>query len=88
MALVFDGLVKLLEETSELQQVAAKKIAYFNTDEHPDSRGSLKERMEDEMGDVLAIAIFVRSAFNLNASRIEQRITEKLNLYHQWHGEE
>lgn len=94
MSLSFDGLVKLIEETGELikevgelQQVAAKKIAYFHTDDHPDGNGSLKHRLEDEIADVLAIATFVKDEFHLNETRITNRIAQKLDVYRQWHKE-
>ena len=35
-----DGLTKLIEECGELVQIAAKKQAYFDTDTHPDGKGS------------------------------------------------
>lgn len=42
MPMTANGLAKLLEELGELSQVAAKKLAYFHTDEHPDGAGSKK----------------------------------------------
>jgi NTP pyrophosphatase (non-canonical NTP hydrolase) len=79
------GLTKLIEECGELTQVAAKKIAYFQTDEHPDGKGSLKARIEDEMGDVLAAIGFVGGTLNLDQSRIAQRAEQKTALYLEWH---
>jgi len=85
MPMTSGGLNKLIEETGELLQVAGKKLAYYDTDEHPDGQGSLKERMEDEIADVLAIIEFVTQEFKLDNKKINQRIQAKLNLYRAWH---
>lgn len=87
MALVARGLTKLIEETGELQQVVGKKLAYFDTDEHPDGKGSLKERMEEEIADVMAIIEFVTIEFGLDEGRIHERSEKKLNLYKEWNEE-
>lgn len=83
-----NGLAKLLEELGELAQVAAKKLAYFHTDKHPDGAGSLNERMESEMGDVAAAMAFVQQQFNLNGRAIENRACIKLALFQQWHADQ
>lgn len=95
MALSFDGLIKLLEETGELhaalgnlQQVAAKKVAYFDTDEHPDGAGSLTERLEDEIADVIAILTVVQCNLNLNHIRIAKRVDVKIATFMKYHKEE
>lgn len=77
------GLAKLIEECGELQQVAGKKLAYFNTDDHPD--GSLLSlRMQDEIADVIAAARFVARKFNLDCEEIEARIGRKFRLFERW----
>lgn len=86
MTMTANGYAKLLEELGELAQVAAKRLAYFTTDEHPDGAGSLSERIEDEMGDVIAACNFVAEANNLNRSRIHTRAGRKLVQFHEWHG--
>ena len=80
-----NGLAKLIEECGELIQIAAKKQAYFNTDSHPDGKGSMKERMEDEIADVLAACVFVAETFKLNQPDIEGRAKGKLELFRKWH---
>jgi NTP pyrophosphatase (non-canonical NTP hydrolase) len=82
-----NGLAKLIEECGELQQIAAKKLAYFHTDEHPDGAGSLKQRMEDEMADVMAACIFVARQFKLDATRMEQRRDRKVARFEAWHAQ-
>jgi len=81
------GLAKLLEELGELSQIAAKKLAYPNTDDHPDGAGSMRLRLEDEIGDVLAAIDFVSGKFRLNARRILDRKAEKLGRFREWDGQ-
>ena len=85
MPMTADGLAKLLEELGELSQVAAKKLAYFHTDDHPDGAGSLKVRLESEMGDVMGAIDFVTLTMGLNAHTIAARACEKLNTFQRWH---
>jgi hypothetical protein len=67
--------------------VTAKKLAYFHTDGHPDGAGSLKERMEQEMGDVAGAMAFVQQQFGLNGTAIENRACIKLALFQRWHAD-
>lgn len=78
------GLAKLIEEIGELQQVAGKKLACYYTDEHPDGKGSLKTRMENEIADVMACCAFVTDRFCLSAERIAKRSMTKLEQYQDW----
>lgn len=87
MPMTANGLAKLLEELGELSQVAAKKLAYFHTDEHPDGAGSLKERMEAEMGDVMGAIDFVTITMGLNGHAIARRACDKLNTFQRWHAD-
>jgi NTP pyrophosphatase (non-canonical NTP hydrolase) len=82
-----NGLAKLIEECGELTQVAGKKIAYYNTDFHPDGAGSLAQRLQDEIADVLAAAQFVAQNFGLDAAAIEVRRARKLALFASWHAD-
>ena len=78
------GLTKLIEECGELSQIAAKKQAYFDTDIHPDGKGSMKRRMEEEMADVMAACIFVAEKFGLDQEFLEARAQKKLALFKSW----
>lgn len=82
------GLVKLVEECGELVQIAAKKMAYMHTDEHPDGAGSMKERLEDEIADVQAICHIVEKNFDLDRQKIVDRAFEKMKLFRHWMNEE
>lgn len=87
MTMTANGLAKLLEECGELSQVAAKKLAYFHTDEHPDDAGSLQMRLENEIADVQAACLFVAHMFDLDLCAIREREKRKLQLFHKWHDE-
>ena len=87
MTMTANGLAKLLEECSELSQVAAKKLAYFNTNEHPDGAGALDNRMQDEIADVIAACLFVAHTFKLNVEAISDRRDRKLALFYKRHAD-
>lgn len=82
------GLTKLVEECCELGQISSKKIAYMETDVHPDGKGSMELRLEDEVADVLAAIAFVIGKFGLNKQRIDQRATEKYETFTRWDKDE
>ncbi len=84
MPLPCNGLAKLIEECGELTQIAGKKLAYYHTDEHPDGKGSLKTRLEDEMADVIAAMEHVVEALGLDEDRIYSRAGRKQDTYDHW----
>lgn len=84
MALSNKGLTKLSEECGELIQIAQKKVAYFDTDEHPDGKGSLKGRLEDEIADVLAAIELVVELNDLNKEAIMNRFKYKVDIFTEW----
>jgi NTP pyrophosphatase (non-canonical NTP hydrolase) len=71
------GVTKLIEELHELGQVLAKKAAFMDTDDHPDGKGSLKLRLEDEAGDVLAAIAYCSDSLDICFENIDER-SEKL----------
>lgn len=85
MTMTANGLAKLIEECGELMQIAGKKLAMMNSDEHWDGAGSMKTRMEDEIADVAAASQFVIGTFDLDETRIGQRAAEKLATFIKWH---
>jgi len=87
MALTAKGLVKLIEECGELTQVCGKKLAYYHGDTHPDGRGPLSKRMEEEMADVLAAMYVVTVAFDLNWGSIAERRATKIDTFAKWAGD-
>lgn len=78
------GLAKLVEECGELVQIAAKKMTCMDTDVHFDGQGSVKERLENEIADVLAATRFVGFKLELDMQRIMARMDDKLELYFKW----
>jgi NTP pyrophosphatase (non-canonical NTP hydrolase) len=81
------GLAKLIEETSELGQVVGKLIAYPGG-EHPDLGPPLRERLEDEIADVLAAIMYVRAHNVLDRGRMDARVIEKFERFQRWDHEE
>lgn len=82
------GLVKLVEECGELIQIAAKKMATMESDEHWDSKGSMKKRLEEEIADVSAATAFVAIKFDLDLEYIYNRIDEKILKFQKWDKEQ
>ena len=64
--MTLNGLAKLTEEIGELIQVAGKKMAYADGT-HPDGKGDLNSRMQEEMGDVIAAIKFASDKLELDA---------------------
>lgn len=78
------GLTKLVEECGELVQIAAKKIAYPDTDTHPDGKGSMRQRLEEEIADVMAASCFVVEKFGLDENKIMARMGVKVERFKKW----
>lgn len=75
------GLTKMIEECGELIQIAAKKQAFMQTDDHPDGKGSMKERLEEEIADVVASTGYVVDSFGLDKVAIFERVQKKQAFY-------
>lgn len=78
------GLSKLIEECGEVQQVAGKVIGFGKLDRHWDGT-DLKDRLEEEIADVRAAALFVVETNGLDRARIEARVAAKLQTFRDWH---
>jgi NTP pyrophosphatase (non-canonical NTP hydrolase) len=83
------GVAKLLEEMGELQQELAKLVATGGGTEHWDGNGDLRDRIENEMGDVIA-AIFYAMAHNpqLRSHVVRARADLKEQRFNRWHEQE
>ena len=88
MPMLHNGLAKLVEECGELGQVAGKMLQYpalqtaINIS-HPDGT-FLRERIIEELGDVLAACEHVAKRLNLDWQRILERRKTKLALFEKW----
>lgn len=83
MTMANRGLTKLAEELAELSVEIAKLTAYPDGN-HPDGKGNVIHRMEDEMADVLAALEFVSNLWNLDKLRIRSRQLRKIHKYYNW----
>lgn len=86
MPMTHKGLTKLVEECGELIQVAAKKIQYPD-EQHPDGKGCLLDRLEDELSDVLAAIDFVMDTLRLDRVSVDTRRGKKLAQFQNWDAE-
>lgn len=91
MAMIHHGLVKLIEECSEVCLDASKLLGFPELLEdpssiHPDGKTSVLT-LQDELGDALAAIKFVIQSLGLNPIAIIKRREEKLNLFYQWDKE-
>lgn len=83
MALRLNGLLKLLEEIGELTQIVAKKLQFPHTDIHPDGKGSMRRRIEDEIADTAAASQYVIENMKLDENYIRQRAERKLRSFYE-----
>lgn len=77
------GGFKLMEEAGELVQ-ALGKLGPFPADPHPDGGPPLRQRIENEIADVLAACQYFVAANGLNPSAISERQYEKLAKFRKW----
>lgn len=83
MSMSHKGLTKLIEEMGEAIQEAAKLQA-FPDGEHPDGKGSLLLRLQNELADVRAASMFVIEKYSLDYAAIASRTILKFDLYNKW----
>jgi len=95
MPMTNNGLSKLVEELGECAQVAGKLLQYPAYQEnlrtgkptwHPDG-SDLRERMTEEMGDVLAAIHYVAVHLKIDANAIHERAQQKVTLFEKWFTE-
>lgn len=83
----WSGLSKLIEECGEVMQVAGKLIGTNGRRGHWDG-SDLRERLEEEIADLLAAAHFVIGKNGLDWLRIGERREMKLKMFNEWHERE
>lgn len=86
MSMTNNGLSKLVEECGEVQQVVGKLLQY-PSGPHPDGKGKLSHRLENELADLQAAAAFVEMQLGLDRRRITIRAAQKLQQFLQWSKE-
>jgi NTP pyrophosphatase (non-canonical NTP hydrolase) len=74
---------ELVKELGELIQVLAKQDACHGSNTHFDG-SNLKERIEDEMGDVLGAIKFAKFELDLDIERIRDRAYAKYQTFCRW----
>ncbi|MHB8407782.1 MAG: hypothetical protein ACYDHY_06665 [Acidiferrobacterales bacterium] len=83
---IWPGLSKLIEEAGEVVQVAGKLLGTGGELEHWDGT-NLKDRLEEEMGDLLAACDYVVMKCGLDGHRIEKQRAKKVRRFLKWHKE-
>lgn len=84
-AMVWPGISKLIEELGEVAQVAGKLIATDGHDVHWEGT-NLRERMQEEIADLIAACTFVIEKNGLDSKFIADRVAHKLDLFQHWHA--
>ena len=93
---VWSGTSKLIEEIGEVQEVFGKlqqtlgKLLQVSGDAENHWSGNLREKLVEEIGDVLAATTFFRKKnMTINEGiRIDERYGLKLALFEKWHAEQ
>ena len=80
------GISKLIEEAGEVIQVAGKLLATGGAVDHWHGT-NLRDRLIDEMGDLLAAVEFVAHVNKVEAD-VMARAADKLHIFRQWHRDE
>lgn len=75
------GIGKLVEECGEVLQLLGKTIA-FPTGDHPDGKGTLRERLPEELSDLKAAIEYFEDQNELRVN--VARTARKLALFQEW----
>ncbi|MEM9149116.1 MAG: MazG-like family protein [Cyanobacteria bacterium P01_F01_bin.3] len=75
---------QLIRACGGLIQIAAKKITFWHTDEHPDGQGSMKERLSLAIAKMLPVLALAMEYFDLNSDDIAARNDLKQKLFREW----
>lgn len=79
----YRGIFKLTEECGELLTDIGK-LAVFQDVPHPDGKGLMKPRIQDELADVLAAVQYFIETNNFDYKYILERKEEKIKKFNQW----
>jgi NTP pyrophosphatase (non-canonical NTP hydrolase) len=81
------GIAKLVEEAGEVIQVCGKLLMTHGKHRHWDG-SDLKDRLEDEIADLMAACRFVVGWCGLDSDKIDSRSIDKMILFERWHHEQ
>lgn len=81
---LWPGIGKLVEECGEVLQVCGKLVGSRGAAEHWDGT-DLRQRLEVELGDLLAAVNFVADKNGLDRQAIERQRVKKTALFEEWH---
>jgi len=84
---VWPGVSKLIEEMGEVGQVLGKLIGTGGRTDHWDGT-NLRDRLHEELSDLLAAVRFFITVNGFNASVIENRAREKEAQFWKWQRRE
>jgi len=79
----YRGIFKLTEECGELLTDIGK-LAVFPDVPHPDGKGLMNPRIQDELADVLAAVQYFIENNDFDKNYINNRKEEKLKKFKQW----
>jgi NTP pyrophosphatase (non-canonical NTP hydrolase) len=77
------GYCKVLEECGELTTVLGK-LGPYPDGNHPDGKGDLIRRLEDEIADVIASTTYFAENNGLDLEYIKARLQMKKKTYAEW----
>lgn len=78
------GISKLVEECGEVIQVCGKLMGKRGNVEH--WSGDMREKLHEELGDLMAAIAFVTEHCGLDQTLIAKRASEKLKTFKKWHA--
>ena len=78
------GLSKLAEEAGEVLQRLGKIMGCNGREVHFDGSNNVVQ-LTDELGDLIAAALYAIEANDLDREVVDDRVQAKLRLFRQWH---
>jgi NTP pyrophosphatase (non-canonical NTP hydrolase) len=75
---------KLIEELGELSNVAGRCVIQGIDEVDPGTQKVNRQRLSDEIADVLAQCVCAIKDFGLNGSEIDERAAKKIDQMHEW----
>lgn len=82
----WSGLSKLIEESGEVMQVAGKLLGTGGEVHHWDG-SNLRDKLEEELADLMAAVFFVIEHNKLDENKIRERGERKLKVFEKWHDQ-